>query len=134
MQDALLRIRDIRKTFPGVVALNGVQLEVGRGEVHALLGENGAGKSTVLKILAGAQPPDPGQGTMEFDGQPLDPADTPMRRQQIGIVTIYQEFNSIARDVGRREHVSRTRAVAQWVDRLGTHVPRRPVDHRWPRT
>jgi inositol transport system ATP-binding protein len=93
MQDALLRIRDIRKTFPGVVALNGVQLEVGRGEVHALLGENGAGKSTVLKILAGAQPPDSGQGTMEFDGRPLDPADTPMRRQQVGIVTIYQEFN-----------------------------------------
>ena len=54
------------------MALNGVQLEVGRGEVHALLGENGAGKSTMLKILSGAQPPDTGQGTLEFDGQTLD--------------------------------------------------------------
>ena len=93
MADALLRVRDIKKTFPGVVALNGVQLEVGRGEVHALLGENGAGKSTTIKILSGAQAPDAGQGTLEFDGQPLDPGDTPLRRQEIGIVTIYQEFN-----------------------------------------
>ena len=93
MTNGLLRVRDIRKTFPGVVALNGVQLEVGRGEVHALLGENGAGKSTTIKILSGAQPPDSGQGTLEFDGRTLDRDDTPVRRQEIGIVTIYQEFN-----------------------------------------
>jgi inositol transport system ATP-binding protein len=91
--DPLLRLTDIKKTFPGVVALNGVQLEVGWGEVHALLGENGAGKSTTIKILSGAQPPDAGQGTLEFDGQTLDRHDTPVRRQEIGIVTIYQEFN-----------------------------------------
>ena len=93
MAEPLLRVRDVKKTFPGVVALNGVQLEVGRGEVHALLGENGAGKSTMLKILSGAHPPDAGQGTLEFDGRPLDLGDTPLRRQEIGIVTIYQEFN-----------------------------------------
>jgi inositol transport system ATP-binding protein len=93
MAEPLLRVRDVKKTFPGVVALNGVQLEVERGEVHALLGENGAGKSTMLKILSGAHPPDAGQGTLEFDGRPLDLGDTPLRRQEIGIVTIYQEFN-----------------------------------------
>ena len=93
MTNGLLRVRDIKKTFPGVVALNGVQLEVGTGEVHALLGENGAGKSTMLKILSGAQRPDSGQGTLEFDGRTLDRDDTPVRRQEIGIVTIYQEFN-----------------------------------------
>jgi inositol transport system ATP-binding protein len=91
MADALLRVRDVRKTFPGVVALDGVQLTVGRGEVHALLGENGAGKSTLLKTLAGAQRAD--QGTIEFDGGTLSPDDTPIQRQQAGIVTIYQEFN-----------------------------------------
>jgi inositol transport system ATP-binding protein len=94
MADALLRVRDVRKTFPGVIALNGVQLEVGRGEVHALLGENGAGKSTLLKTLAGAQAAD--QGTLEFDGQVLSPSDTPIQRQQAGIVTIYQEFNLLS--------------------------------------
>ncbi|KQQ62351.1 D-ribose transporter ATP-binding protein [Pseudomonas sp. Leaf127] len=96
MSDALLRVRNIKKTFPGVVALNGVQLEVGIGEVHALLGENGAGKSTILKILAGAQPADAGQGTLEFNGYALEEHDTPMRRQALGIITIYQEFNLIA--------------------------------------
>jgi inositol transport system ATP-binding protein len=44
MADTLLSVRNIRKTLPGVVALDGVQLDVGRAEVHALLGENGAGK------------------------------------------------------------------------------------------
>lgn len=96
MNDRLLQVRNIKKTFPGVVALNGVQLEVGRGEAHALLGENGAGKSTILKILAGAQPADAGQGSLEFNGHVLGEHDTPIRRQEVGIITIYQEFNLIA--------------------------------------
>jgi inositol transport system ATP-binding protein len=91
MSANLLTVRGIRKSFPGVKALDGVQLDVVRGEVHALLGENGAGKSTLLKILAGAQPRD--DGTIEFDGVVLDATDTPLMRQQMGIVTIYQEFN-----------------------------------------
>ncbi|WP_431025192.1 sugar ABC transporter ATP-binding protein [Halomonas sp. H5] len=95
MTDLLLRVRNIKKSFPGIVALNGVHLEVGKGEVHALLGENGAGKSTTIKILAGAQPADPGQGSLEFDGHELAAHDTPICRQDLGIITIYQEFNLI---------------------------------------
>jgi inositol transport system ATP-binding protein len=91
MTDPVLEVRDLHKQFPGVKALDGVQLRVDRGEVHALLGENGAGKSTLLKILSGAQAAD--QGECLFDGHPLDPADTPLARQQLGLVTIYQEFN-----------------------------------------
>ncbi|MEG0921528.1 MAG: sugar ABC transporter ATP-binding protein [Comamonas sp.] len=87
----LLKVRGIRKSFPGVKALDGVQLDVAAGEVHALLGENGAGKSTLLKILAGAQPAD--EGSIEFEGQSLSSTDTPVQRQKSGIVTIYQEFN-----------------------------------------
>lgn len=87
----LLKVRAIRKSFPGVKALDGVQLDVAAGEVHALLGENGAGKSTLLKILAGAQPAD--EGSIEFEGHVLSSKDTPLQRQQRGIVTIYQEFN-----------------------------------------
>jgi inositol transport system ATP-binding protein len=94
MAGTLLRVRDVRKTFPGVIALDGVQLEVGRGEVHALLGENGAGKSTLLKTLAGAQAADQG--------------DTPIQRQQTGIVTIYQEFNLLpAMSVAENMYIGR---------------------------
>jgi inositol transport system ATP-binding protein len=91
----LLDVSQVSKRFPGVLALDQVRLQVGPkagvGEVHALLGENGAGKSTLIKILSAAHAADGGEVT--FDGQLLDPRDTPLRRQQLGIATIYQEFN-----------------------------------------
>ncbi len=87
----LLSAENITKRFPGVLALDGVRLQVEPGEVHALLGENGAGKSTLLKILSGAQ--HPGSGQIVFAGKPLSLRDSPMGRQSAGIVTIYQEFN-----------------------------------------
>ena len=86
----LLRMTGIAKRFPGVKALDGVDLEVEPGEVHGLLGENGAGKSTLLKILAGAQQPD--AGTIEFEGANIA-MPSPRAAQDLGIVTIYQEFN-----------------------------------------
>ena len=86
----LLRMAGIAKRFPGVKALDDVDLEVEQGEVHGLLGENGAGKSTLLKILAGAQQPD--AGTIEFEGATVV-LPTPRAAQDLGIVTIYQEFN-----------------------------------------
>jgi ABC-type sugar transport system ATPase subunit len=82
----------IAKQFPGVRALDRVDLEVSEGEVHGLLGENGAGKSTLLKILAGALKPD--TGMIEFDGTSITPS-TPEAALALGIVTIYQEFNLI---------------------------------------
>ena len=87
----LLEFEGVGKSFPGARALDDVSFTVRACEVHALLGENGAGKSTLLKILAGAQPAD--SGTIRLDGVRLDPHDTPRRRQKLGIVTIYQEFN-----------------------------------------
>jgi inositol transport system ATP-binding protein len=110
----------ISKRFPGVRALDDVQLEVGRGEIHALLGENGAGKSTLLKILSGAQPPDSGE--IVFGGKPVTFA-TPHDAQRMGIVTIYQEFTLapnmtiaenvfIGREPGMRPFVNWRKMVA----------------------
>ncbi len=90
--DLILNMRNISKSFPGVQALDRVSLEVGRGEVHGLLGENGAGKSTLMKILSGAYRPD--SGSIEYNGQLIHIA-SPHQAQQHGIVTIYQEFNLV---------------------------------------
>lgn len=66
-----LRIENLSKTFPGTRALTGVSLEIGRAEVHALVGQNGSGKSTLIKSLAGYHVPDPGAVAV-LDGEPFD--------------------------------------------------------------
>ncbi len=88
----VLKIRGIRKAFPGVVALDGAHFELLRGEVHVLLGENGAGKSTLMKILSGAYQKDAGEILLE--GQPVD-IRNPRHAQELGLSIIYQEFNLI---------------------------------------
>ncbi|MET0502139.1 MAG: ATP-binding cassette domain-containing protein, partial [Candidatus Binatia bacterium] len=73
---AILKIKGISKTYPGVRALQDVSFEVERGTIHAIMGENGAGKSTLMQIIAGAQRPS--AGTIEFDGREVhfsSPAD-----------------------------------------------------------
>jgi ribose transport system ATP-binding protein len=88
----VLEMRHIRKTFPGVVALDDVDFELRRGEVHILLGENGAGKSTLMKILSGAYQKSEGQ--VVLDGAEVE-IKNPKHAQTLGISTIYQEFNLI---------------------------------------
>jgi len=90
--DPILRMTSITKTFPGVVALDGVDFAMRRGEVHALMGENGAGKSTLIKVLTGVYPGDEGQ--IVLDGEPIAPR-SPLEAQRLGISTIYQEINLI---------------------------------------
>jgi len=85
-------MRGITKRFPGVVALDGVSLEVRRGEIHAICGENGAGKSTLMKILSGVSQPD--EGSLEIDGQPTRFAGT-RDAERAGIAIIHQELNLV---------------------------------------
>ncbi len=89
----LLEMRDIVKVFPGVRALDGVDLVVRAGEVHCLLGQNGAGKSTLIKVLAGAHRPD--EGEILWHGEPVT-LSTPDSAITIGISTIYQELDLVA--------------------------------------
>ena len=92
MSDALLRMRRIDKSFGPAAALAGAGLEVGRGEVHALVGQNGAGKSTLIKILTGALRRDGGE--ILLDGRPAS-FSSPREAQSAGIGAIYQELNLI---------------------------------------
>ena len=85
-------MRGIRKAFPGVQALSGVDLTLSSGEALALLGENGAGKSTLIKVLSGAHSPD--EGTIFIDGQSISIAN-PVDAERHGIAVIYQEFNLV---------------------------------------
>ncbi|NCY01845.1 MAG: sugar ABC transporter ATP-binding protein [Planctomycetia bacterium] len=82
-------MRGITKRFPGVVALDGVSLEVRRGEIHAICGENGAGKSTLMKVLSGVQQPD--EGSLEIDGQAVRFTGT-RDAERAGIAIIHQEL------------------------------------------
>jgi ABC-type sugar transport system ATPase subunit len=86
----LLRMEQVSKHFPGVLALNDVSVEVHPGEVLGLVGENGAGKSTLMKILSGVYQPDGGQ--IVLDGKPVV-IHNPRQAQDLGISIIYQEFN-----------------------------------------
>jgi ribose transport system ATP-binding protein len=86
----LLEVRNLTKSFPGVLALKGVSLTLDKGEVLALIGENGAGKSTLMKILAGVQPADSGE--YFIDSQPVQLQNV-REALTFGIALIHQELN-----------------------------------------
>ncbi len=129
----LLRMENISKAFPGVQALDNVNLDVRVGEILGLIGENGAGKSTLMKILSGVYPMD--SGRLYLRGRPIQ-IQNPHHAQQLGISIIYQEFNLmpnltvmenvfIGREptrflfVDRRQLQQRTQEL---LDRLGVHL------------
>ncbi len=94
MSDAapILRMTGIVKVFPGVRALDGVDLDVLPGEVHCLLGQNGAGKSTLIKVLAGVHRPD--GGTITWQGEEVS-FSRPLDAIHHGLATMYQELDLV---------------------------------------
>ena len=129
-----LETRHLTKEFPGIVAVNNVDFEVHSGEVHALLGENGAGKSTFCKLLSGVHRPTAGE--ILLDGKPVT-FRSPHDALLAGLSMVYQERNLIpfltgAQNIclGKEEtslkwgvHDSRTRRTAEAIrDRVGAQV------------
>jgi ABC-type sugar transport system ATPase subunit len=113
----LLEVENLRKEYPGVVALDGVSLRLRPGTVHAVMGENGAGKSTLMKIVAGISPPD--RGRMRLRGHELR-LRTPQDALRRGIAMIHQELNLMP---------SMTVAENVWIGREPLSALRF-VDHR----
>lgn len=88
----ILELKNITKSYPGVMALKNVSISFEKGEVHAIVGENGAGKSTLIKTLAGAITADSGE--IVISGNRYDNL-TPRFAKECGVEVIYQEFNLV---------------------------------------
>lgn len=145
MTDTILEMRQITKTYPGVVALDNVSFSCRAGEVHALVGQNGAGKSTLMKVLAGAVQPDSGE--IRVKGETVE-ISNPRVAQELGISIIYQEFNLLS-DLSVAENIFlgrplRTRfGLVDWAelhrqarailhDRLGVEIDVNELIRRLP--
>ncbi|MFG1820765.1 ATP-binding cassette domain-containing protein [Kribbella sp. NPDC049174] len=136
----LLRVRGVSKSFGAVAAVREVSFDLYGGEAHALVGENGAGKSTIVKMLAGVHRPD--AGTIELNGVPAE-LHTPADAKAAGIAVIYQEPTlfpdlTVAENIamgrqplGRFKTIDRAamvRQAAQLFTRLGVSIdPNRPA-------
>jgi ribose transport system ATP-binding protein len=133
MSAAAIELAGVTKRFDATVALDDVSLAVNAGGVHALLGENGAGKSTVVKLLAGLQSPD--AGTIRVHGQAAR-IDSPATARRLGIETAFQEMTlvkdltvaqnlllpdepTVFGQVSRRRSLDRARAIFDQLDIQG---------------
>ncbi|ULB11688.1 sugar ABC transporter ATP-binding protein [Cereibacter azotoformans] len=116
MSDTLIELRHIGKRFGGVRALDGVSLEIRPGEIHCLAGENGSGKSTVIKVMSGIYTPD--EGEILIDGRPVGRLD-PIRAVQHGVQVIYQDFSlfgnlTVAENLALNTYVLEGRRRMDW--------------------
>ncbi|MCL1870515.1 MAG: sugar ABC transporter ATP-binding protein [Promicromonosporaceae bacterium] len=131
-EDTILEMRSITKEFPGVKALDDVNLTVARGEVHAICGENGAGKSTLMNVLSGVYPHGTYDGSIVFEGEECQFGSI-VDSERAGVVIIHQElalspFLTIAENIfignerARRGWISWTRTeteAATYLRRVG---------------
>lgn len=127
MSDIILEMKGITKTFPGVKALENVNLKVKEGEIHALCGENGAGKSTLMKVLSGVYPHGSYEGDILFRGERCEFKDI-KQSEELGIVIIHQElalipYLSIAENI----YLGNERASKGIIDWKETYVGTREL-------
>ncbi|MDQ8002699.1 MAG: multiple monosaccharide ABC transporter ATP-binding protein [Bordetella sp.] len=119
--DTLLEMRGIRKTFPGVVALDRVDLRVRAGSIHALVGENGAGKSTLMKVLSGVYPHGDHEGDIAFDGQ-VQHFGGIHDSERAGIIIIHQELALVPMlSIAENIFLGNEQAAAGVIDWIATY-------------
>lgn len=140
MNSPFLKITGLTKSYGGVHALSGVDLDINAGTIHALMGENGAGKSTFIKCLAGVVQPD--RGEIQIDGSPIALGDI-RASEAAGIVAMHQESTAFAhldavdnifvgrelkRALGLLDRAAMERETRALLDRLGEKIDiRRPL-------
>ena len=124
MGKKILCLNGITKKYPGVIALQNVSLSFDEGEVHAIAGENGAGKSTFIKIITGAIQAT--SGTIQFEGQEIK-NNTPDKSLALGIAAIYQEFNlfpalSVAENIFHGRYPRKHGMIDKILESLGLDI------------
>src|SRR5690606_37706574 len=116
MVDNVIAVRDIRKAFAGVQALQEINLEIAPGEIHCLAGENGSGKSTLIKVISGVYTPD--SGTISLNGQQFSKL-TPLESISNGVQVIYQDFSvfpnlSVLENLALNAELEHRRSIVSW--------------------
>lgn len=116
MSDIILDLRNIRKEFSGIVALDTLSLTIRAGEIHCLAGENGSGKSTVIKVISGVYQPDGGE--IYLNGT-LCQKLTPISAIAQGVQVIYQDFSlfgnlTVAENLAMNVHLGNRRRLMNW--------------------
>jgi len=112
-ENAVLKMRNIHKSFPGVRALQGVDFTLCEGEIHALMGENGAGKSTLIKVLTGVYGKDEGQIFLDGKEEAVS-IRSPQDAQKLCISTVYQEITLCPNlSVAENMYIGRTQKICQ---------------------
>lgn len=102
VEDTILKIENISKSYPGVKALSNVSMTIKKGEIRAFLGENGAGKSTLIKCIMGVETPDEGTVSINCDGEWKTPKN-PVESKDLGMFANYQHVN-IAKELSIAEN------------------------------
>ena len=136
MSDTILKVTDVTKRFGGVCALDKVNLELKKGEIHCLVGGNGSGKSTLIKIISGFYKPD--GGTVEIDGIRHTQKYSTMDAISAGVQVIYQDMSvfpnlTVAENIALTVNRSKRRKLVNWkqvdelaqqaFDKIGVHLP-----------
>lgn len=123
----VVRVENLLKRFPGTIAVRDVTFSIRRGSVHALVGENGAGKSTVIKMLSGVYQPD--EGRIYVNGSPTE-LSSPHIAQAAGISTVHQERSLISNLTALENiYLGREELAAGMLRRFGVVDRRRMLEH-----